>query len=73
MLGENVVTTDGDTWKRHRRIVAPSFNNSTYKSVWDTTLHVYKDMLNKEGWHGMDRTGVTDICKTTHKVRSFSV
>ena len=66
--GDNVVTTIGDTWKRHRRITAPSFSHSTYRNVWDTTVSVYADMLDKEGWKDVGETPLTDINKATHKV-----
>ena len=62
------MTTIGDDWKRHRRITAPAFNHLTYRNVWDTTVRVYADMLDKEGWNSVGETGVTNVNKATHKV-----
>lgn len=67
-MGENVVSAEGDTWKRHRRITAPSFNQTTYRNVWDTTERVYSDILDSEHWRGVDETTVSNIGITTHKV-----
>ncbi|KAF1847237.1 putative cytochrome P450 [Cucurbitaria berberidis CBS 394.84] len=33
--GENVSSTHGDVWRRHRKITASAFNESTMWSVWD--------------------------------------
>ncbi|KAL5485009.1 hypothetical protein ACEPAI_7651 [Sanghuangporus weigelae] len=73
ILGENVVTAEGDTWKRHRRITAPAFNHSTYRNVWETTEKVYADMLQNEGWVNMNQTPVADFNKITHKLALFIV
>ncbi|KAL5483373.1 hypothetical protein ACEPAI_8604 [Sanghuangporus weigelae] len=73
MFGDNVVTTIGDTWKRHRRITAPSFSHSTYRNVWNTTVSVYTDMLDKEGWNNVDENRLTDINKATHKLALFLI
>ena len=70
-LGENVVSAEGDTWKRHRRITAPSFNQTTYRNVWTTTEGVYKDMLDREGWRIVDEAKVSNIGVLTHKVSDF--
>ncbi|KAI5793329.1 cytochrome P450 [Geopyxis carbonaria] len=33
-LGENVITTEGNAWRRFRRITAPPFNEQLMRSVW---------------------------------------
>ena len=73
MLGENVVSAEGEVWKRHRRITAPAFNHTTYENVWDTTLRVYDEMLAVQGWKdsNVQETGVADFNKITHKVSSW--
>ena len=71
ILGNNIVTVEGDVWKRHRRIVGPAFNQSTYENVWNSTAQVYKDMVFYEGWRDLQSgmpTPVIDINAITHKV-----
>ena len=70
MFGDNVVSLEGEMWKRHRRIAAPAFNHTTYKNVWDTTVHVYEEMIAAEGWADVSETPVTNFSKITHKVRT---
>lgn len=68
-MGQNVVTSDGEAWRRHRRITAPAFNHTTYRNVWETTARVYADMLEQEGWVHVDETAPANFNKITHKVR----
>ena len=69
-MGENVITTDGDVWRRHRRITAPAFNQSAYEYVWETTAALYEDMLRQEGWKEAKTGCIVDINVITHKVRT---
>ena len=70
MFGDNVVSSEGEMWKRHRRITAPAFNHTTYKNVWDTSVRVYEEMLVAEGWKdpNIRETKITDFSEITHKV-----
>lgn len=36
-FGPNLVTTEGDDWKRHRKVVQSSFSESAYPLVWRRT------------------------------------
>ncbi|KAH8831562.1 cytochrome P450 [Flagelloscypha sp. PMI_526] len=72
-FGDNVVTSIGQTWKRHRRITAPAFNQDTYQNVWDTTAWVYREMMDKNGWRGVAETSTFNINEATHKVAIFLV
>ena len=67
-MGDNIVSSDGEMWRRHRRITAPAFNYTTYKNVWDTTVCVYEEMLAVEGWKRASETKVADFNVITHKV-----
>ncbi|KIM86789.1 hypothetical protein PILCRDRAFT_64934 [Piloderma croceum F 1598] len=49
-FGMNLAAAEKDTWRRHRRIMGPAFNNTTYALVWDRTVQAYKDMIAHEGW-----------------------
>ncbi|KAH9973784.1 cytochrome P450 [Lactifluus volemus] len=52
--GTNLITSDKDDWRRHRRIMGPAFNASTYSIVWAETSRVYRDMISVEGWAKKD-------------------
>ncbi|KAH9973813.1 cytochrome P450 [Lactifluus volemus] len=50
----SVLHTNKDDWRRHRRIMGPAFNTSTYSIVWAETSRVYGDMISVEGWSQKD-------------------
>ncbi|KAG5646364.1 hypothetical protein DXG03_003687 [Asterophora parasitica] len=49
--GQNIVAAlGGETWKKHRRVVGPAFNNKLYEKVWDESIATYRQMEDAEGW-----------------------
>lgn len=48
IFGPSVNTVEGDTWQRHRKITAPSFNERTSSSVWSEAVQQAVEML--QGW-----------------------
>lgn len=68
IMGANVVTSNGEIWKRHRRITAPVFNHNTYQNVWDTTANVYAEMIKEDGWLNSESAKEVNINENTHKV-----
>ncbi|KAL0570941.1 hypothetical protein V5O48_011025 [Marasmius crinis-equi] len=67
LYGPNVLSTEGDEWRKHRRIVSPSFSNSLYRLVWDESLKTYRDMVSGEGWLGQKSVDVPVLQKATFK------
>lgn len=45
IYGENVLITEGDEWKKHRKIVAPAFSEDTYVLDWAVATHVTKNWM----------------------------
>jgi cytochrome P450 len=45
IYGENVLITEGDEWKKHRKIVAPAFSEDTYVLDWAVSTTVTKNWL----------------------------
>lgn len=70
-MGMNVVASEDEVWRRHRRIVAPAFNHTTYRNVWMTTARVYHDMIEKEGWTNAKVARIVNTNIITHKVISY--
>ncbi|KAF9256525.1 cytochrome P450 [Marasmius fiardii PR-910] len=50
LYGENVLSTEGGEWRKHRRIMGPAFSNSLYQLVWEHSLKTYRDMVSGEEW-----------------------
>lgn len=39
------MASEGDEWKRHRKICAPSFSEPNNRLVWDETVSVMNDLF----------------------------
>ncbi|KAG9083983.1 hypothetical protein FRC06_004287, partial [Ceratobasidium sp. 370] len=47
MFGPNILTSEGDTWKRHRRITQRAFSEENAKLVWSETAFVMEKLFKK--------------------------
>ncbi|KAI8808385.1 cytochrome P450 [Cladochytrium replicatum] len=62
IYGNNLVTTEGEEWKRHRRVTSPHFNEKNNAYVHESTLRTLEGVFSK--WksdnlaHGTDETEV---------------
>ncbi|KAF2147211.1 uncharacterized protein K452DRAFT_348009 [Aplosporella prunicola CBS 121167] len=45
LYGTNVVVSEGSTWRRHRKITAPSFSEKNNRVVWDECLRQASALL----------------------------
>ena len=48
IYGNNVVTSDGQMWRNHRKIISPQFSETNNHFVWTETLEQCQAMVN--GW-----------------------
>ncbi|KAL8760269.1 MAG: hypothetical protein Q9199_000168 [Rusavskia elegans] len=48
IYGQNVVSTEGNLWKHHRKTVSPPFNEKNNRMVWYESLRQAHSMVN--GW-----------------------
>lgn len=52
IFGTNIITLEGEAWRRHRRIVAPAFTEKNNELVWKESLYQLKAMM--KVWRGRD-------------------
>ena len=56
-LGRGLITSEGETWRRHRRIMSPAFDHRSIASYTSIMVEAAQEML--EGWsRGGPRAGV---------------
>ncbi|KAJ7222844.1 cytochrome P450 [Mycena haematopus] len=67
LWGMNLVASDGQMWRKHRRIFGPAFNNELYKLVWERTAQTYEDMVQTDGWNTKDVVDVPVVQGLTLK------
>ncbi|EJT98651.1 cytochrome P450 [Dacryopinax primogenitus] len=73
MFGENLFSSYKDRWPRHRRIVAPGFNNKLYAQVWSESIRVYYDMLRSEDWASKSSFEISDVPGLTSKIALYLI
>ena len=45
IFGPNIVATEGEEWRRHRKIVARSFGETNNRLVWEETTKIVLDLF----------------------------
>ncbi|KAK1230974.1 hypothetical protein PQX77_005906, partial [Marasmius sp. AFHP31] len=45
MFGNNIVASEGELWKKYRKIASPAFNDRNNKLVWDETVRIVLDLF----------------------------
>ena len=68
LFGQNVLSSEGSTWRAHRKATAPAFSEELHGLVWTETLQQTDKML--EAWQGRgnnspDQMSVADLGRDT--------
>ncbi|KAH9962932.1 cytochrome P450 [Russula dissimulans] len=71
--GENLITINKEDWRRHRRIIGPAFNPSTYSLVWAETTRIYRDIVTTEGWTQKDVVTLDPVQAYTMRLAFFVI
>lgn len=58
-IGRGLLTSEGETWRRHRRIMAPAFDPRSVAGYAPIMAEVVHELL--ERWNGLPRGGEIDI------------
>lgn len=66
-----MVASEGDEWKRHRKICAPSFSEPNNRLVWDETVSVMNDLFNTL-WKDRQEIVSENALEITMPVRDIS-
>ncbi|TVY54500.1 Cytochrome P450 4B1 [Lachnellula cervina] len=59
IFGRNILSTEGNEWKQHRKITSPGFNEKNNGLIFAETARQTQGMLRK--WMGADGTGNTTL------------
>jgi cytochrome P450 len=71
LFGKNVITTEGQFWRHHRRIVAPPFNEQNNHLVWEESLHQAQNLM--QGWTGKDGNDDAPVSTLVHDAMRLSL
>lgn len=70
--GSNVVVTEGEEWKRHRKISAPSFSERNNRLVWDETMSIMRELCDGV-WAGRNAIQIPSIVDLTVPMALFVI
>ncbi|KAK0239242.1 cytochrome P450 [Armillaria nabsnona] len=64
IFGPNIVASEGDTWKKYRKISAPAFSDRNNRLVWEESLNITRDLINTV-WKDKDVVNVEHVISVT--------
>ncbi|KAF9269573.1 cytochrome P450 [Marasmius fiardii PR-910] len=50
LWGPNLAASNGEQWRKHRRVMGPAFNQKLYRTVWKKTQEIYREMVLSPEW-----------------------
>ncbi|KIP05981.1 hypothetical protein PHLGIDRAFT_107570 [Phlebiopsis gigantea 11061_1 CR5-6] len=71
-FGDNIVGTEGDEWKRFRKIIAPSFSERNNRLVWDGTVKIMNDLF-EAVWGSKEEVTVDNSTDLTIPIALFII
>lgn len=75
LFGKNVVSTEGQIWRHHRKITSPPFTESNNHLVWQESLRQGKSMVTS--WIGTDgahdTSVISDISAATMRLSLYVI
>ncbi|KAG2343125.1 cytochrome P450 [Suillus weaverae] len=71
-FGENIVVSEGNEWKRYRKIVAPAFSERNNRLVWDATTQIMLDLFDTM-WAGQEEVVVNHSVDLTLPIALFVI
>jgi cytochrome P450 len=66
--GLNLVSSNNEEWRRHRRVLGPAFNAATYSLVWAETQRAYRDMVITEDMSQKDVVTLKSVQAYTTRI-----
>ncbi|KAJ3927692.1 MAG: cytochrome P450 [Lentinula lateritia] len=50
LFGPSLASVNGESWRRHRRVVQPAFSNKLYESIGNEVANIYQSMMESKDW-----------------------
>ncbi|KIK59171.1 hypothetical protein GYMLUDRAFT_245592 [Collybiopsis luxurians FD-317 M1] len=70
-FGDNIVASEGEEWKKFRKIAAPAFNDKNNKLVWNETERIIGDLF--DVWGPQDSVVVDHAVNITLPISLFAL
>ncbi|KAF8161203.1 cytochrome P450 [Crassisporium funariophilum] len=70
--GRNIVASEGEEWKKYRKISAPAFSDRNNKLVWDESVNIMNGLFD-DVWAGRDVIAVDHCVDITLPIALFVI
>ncbi|KAG8929205.1 hypothetical protein FRC01_004694 [Tulasnella sp. 417] len=66
LYGDNLLTTEGETWNRHRRLANPSFAETSIRYVWEQTVRILDEIF--DDWSETSSKVIPHVADLTKEI-----
>ena len=73
VFGPNILTTEGTTWRLHRKVTSASFNEKNAALVWAETIHQTQSLIDHWMGHDHDRDSSETLDAVNHDVMRLAL
>ena len=70
-FGSNIIATEGEEWRRHRKIVARSFGETNNRLVWEETIRIVLDLFTH--WDRQGNGGEINVPSVKEITREIAI
>lgn len=71
-FGYNIVASEGEDWKRYRKITAPAFSDRNNRLVWDETVSIMNDLFDN-AWENKKEITIDHCLDLTLPITLFTI
>ncbi|KAG7088550.1 hypothetical protein E1B28_012532 [Marasmius oreades] len=63
VFGENIIVSEGDSWKKYRKVASPAFSERNNQLVWDESVHMLMEFFD-EIWKSAEEISIDNFVDT---------
>src|SRR5258706_1030046 len=71
IFGSNILATEGEEWRRHRKIVARCFGETNHRLVWEETIRIVLDLFTH--WDQQGNGGEIEVPSVKEITREIAI
>ncbi|KAK0188439.1 cytochrome P450 [Armillaria mellea] len=72
VFGSNIVASEGELWKKYRKICAPAFSEANNKLVWEETMKIMQELFHNV-WRDEETSTSENVLDITLAISQFII
>ncbi|KAK0202382.1 cytochrome P450 [Desarmillaria ectypa] len=72
VFGSNIVASEGELWKKYRKICAPAFSEANNKIVWEKTMNIMQELFH-DVWRDSEAAKTENMLDITLAITQFII